>query len=136
MTQTTKFHLNQWSPEDYVRRTDFNADNAKVEAALAAAGNCRIVTGSYTGTGESGEGYPNTITFEGKPLLVFIVGDRSCYAMRGCDTADVCYGSAGNTLNLTWGENTLSWYSTNNYYTQLNISGKVYRYIALMDMTE
>ena len=38
MTQPTNFHLNQWSPEDYVRRTDFNADNAKVEAALAAAG--------------------------------------------------------------------------------------------------
>ena len=136
MTQTTNFHLNQWSPEDYVRRTDFNADNAKIDAALAAAGNCRIVTGSYTGTGKYDQYNPNTLTFDGKPLLVFIVGDRSCYAMRGCDTADVCYGSSGSTIDLTWGENTLSWYNTNNFYAQMNISGRVYRYIALMDMTE
>ena len=135
MTQTPNFQLNQWSPEDYVRRTDFNADNLKIDAALAAAGNCRIVTGSYTGTGESGEYHPNTITFEGKPLLVFIVGDRSCYAMRGCDTADVCYGSSGSRINLIWGENTLSWYSDSDY-TQMNISKKVYRYIALMNVTE
>ena len=135
MTQTPNFQLNQWSGDDYVRRTDFNADNAKIDAALAAAGNCRIVTGSYTGTGESGEYHPNTITFEGKPLLVFIVGDRSCYAMRGCDNADVCCGSTGSTVSLTWGENTLSWYS-DSVYTQMNISKKVYRYIALMDMAE
>ena len=41
--------------------TDFNADNAKIDTALAAlntavagAGNCRIATGSYVGTGEYG----------------------------------------------------------------------------------
>ena len=135
MTQTTKFHLNQWSPEDYVRRTDFNADNAKVEAALAAAGNCRIVTGSYTGTGKYDQNNPNTLTFQGKPLLVFIVGDRSCYAMRGCDTADVCYGSTGSSISLTWGENTLSWYGVD-ALNQLNVGQRVYCYIALMDTTE
>ena len=135
MTQTPNFHLNQWSPEDYVRRTDFNADNLKIDTALNQKGNCRIVTGSYTGTGESGEYHPNTITFEGKPLLVFLVGDRSCYAMRGCNTADVCYGSSGSRIDLTWGENTLSWYSDSDY-TQMNISKKVYRYIALMNVTE
>ena len=63
MTQTPNFQLNQWSPEDYVRRTDFNADNAKIDAALAAAGNCRIVTGSYTGTGTSGVNGQNTLTY-------------------------------------------------------------------------
>ena len=135
MTQTPKFHLNQWSPEDYVRRTDFNADNAKVDAALAAAGNCRIVTGSYTGTGKYDQYNPNTLTFDGKPLLVFIVGDRSCYAMRGCDTADVCYGSTGSSVSLTWGENTLSWYGVD-ALNQLNVGQRVYRYIALMDTTE
>ena len=135
MTQTPNFQLNQWSPEDYVRRTDFNADNAKIDAALAAAGNCRIVTGSYTGTGEYDKYHHNTITFEGKPLLVFIVGDRSCYAMRGCDTADVCYGSTGSSISLTWGENTLSWYGVD-ALNQLNVGQRVYRYIALMDTTE
>ena len=34
MTQTPNFQLNQWSGTDYVRRTDFNADNAKIDTAL------------------------------------------------------------------------------------------------------
>ena len=33
--QTTNYQLNQWEPTDQVLRTDFNADNAKVDAALA-----------------------------------------------------------------------------------------------------
>ena len=33
--QTTNYQLNQWEPTDQVLRTDFNADNAKIDAALA-----------------------------------------------------------------------------------------------------
>ena len=33
---TEKYELNQWLPTDPVIRTDFNADNAKIEAALLA----------------------------------------------------------------------------------------------------
>ena len=33
--QTTNYHLNQWEPTDQVLRTDFNADNAKLDTALA-----------------------------------------------------------------------------------------------------
>lgn len=33
--QTTNYQLNQWQPTDAVQRVDFNADNAKVDAALA-----------------------------------------------------------------------------------------------------
>ena len=32
---TTNYQLNQWEPTDQVLRTDFNADNAKLDAALA-----------------------------------------------------------------------------------------------------
>ena len=31
---TTNYQLNQWEPTDQVLRTDFNADNAKLDAAL------------------------------------------------------------------------------------------------------
>ena len=31
---TTNYQLNQWEPNDQVLRTDFNADNAKLDAAL------------------------------------------------------------------------------------------------------
>ena len=33
---TTNYQLNQWEPTDPVLRTDFNADNAKIETALAS----------------------------------------------------------------------------------------------------
>ena len=32
--QTTNYQLNQWEPTDAVQRVDFNADNAKMDAAL------------------------------------------------------------------------------------------------------
>ena len=35
MQQTTHYQLNQWEPEDRILRTDFNSDNARVDAALA-----------------------------------------------------------------------------------------------------
>ena len=33
---TEHFSLNQWLPDDQVKRTDFNEDNAKLDAALDA----------------------------------------------------------------------------------------------------
>ncbi len=33
--QTANYQLNQWEPTDQVLRTDFNADNAKLDAAIA-----------------------------------------------------------------------------------------------------
>ena len=98
--QTTNYELNQWLSADQVLRTDFNADNAKLDAALAdleadvsekasqtaldalsstvaghtaaiaALGNCQIVFGTYTGTGTAGSAAPNTLTFSHKPVLV------------------------------------------------------------------
>ena len=36
MTKTEHYQLNQWDAADPVRREDFNADNAKLDAGLAA----------------------------------------------------------------------------------------------------
>ena len=52
MEQTSKYGLSQWDAADRILREDFNADNAKIEAALANAGNCKVATGSYVGTGK------------------------------------------------------------------------------------
>ena len=42
MTDTQHYQLNQWAADDQVLRTDFNADNAKIDAALAQKGNCQF----------------------------------------------------------------------------------------------
>ena len=57
MNQTSNYQLNQWDAADRILREDFNADNAKIETALAGmaaaqnelaaqianCGNCKIV---------------------------------------------------------------------------------------------
>ena len=52
--QTTNYQLNQWQSTDQVQRTDFNADNAKIDAALSALDSAmvKIFTGTYVGDGE------------------------------------------------------------------------------------
>lgn len=47
--QTTNYGLNQWAAEDKVIRTEFNEDNAKIDAALSTMP--KFITGSYVGTG-------------------------------------------------------------------------------------
>ena len=41
--QTTNYQLNQWEPTDQVQRTDFNADNAKIDATLAVLGHAQVL---------------------------------------------------------------------------------------------
>ncbi len=55
---TANYQLHQWEPADFFLRTDFNADFAKLDAALAGkagladlAEKLGAVTGSYTGDG-------------------------------------------------------------------------------------
>ena len=42
MEQTSIYNLNQWVEDDRILREDFNADNAKIEAALAAVSGERV----------------------------------------------------------------------------------------------
>ena len=70
MEQTNNYGLSQWDAEDRILREDFNADNAKIEAALAAG--VKIATGSYTGDGTYGSDHPNTLTFPFTPKVVFL----------------------------------------------------------------
>lgn len=94
----------------------------------------KIAAGSYVGTGTYGQSNPNTLEFDAPPLMVFVVGDRSFFAIQGNPTANVIYGGSGGTLSLIWSGNSLSWYvyAEPDAYNQLNIEGKAYYYIALL----
>ena len=144
MTQTPNFQLNQWSPEDYVRRTDFNADNAKIDAALAAAGNCRIVTGSYTGTGKYGYANKNSLTLPFSPVLLLISGGSNGFAvipMEG-ENGAAYFGTTKATWKVTRDGNTISWHMSSGDNSngstwsasaegQMNTSNTTYYYTAL-----
>ena len=129
MEQTNNYGLSQWDAEDRILREDFNADNAKIEAALAACGNCRIVQGSYVGKGTNGPNNAMTLSFDGKPMVLFVSGLLSMTALRGA-----AYGTTNNVAITitTWRENSVSWYSDQSADIQMNSSGKTYQYIALI----
>ena len=101
--QTANYDLNQWLSTDQVLRTDFNADNAKLDAALAekadqsaldalavskaeqsvvdalsaqVAAMPRIAAGTYVGTGTSDSSGPCRLDFTdslGRPPQLVVV---------------------------------------------------------------
>lgn len=93
----------------------------------------KIAAGSYVGTGTYGQSNPNTLEFDAPPLMVFVVGEGSFFAIQGSSEANVIYYGSGGALNLTWNGNSLSWYvyAEPTDYKQFNMEGKTYYYIAL-----
>ena len=141
---TEHYSLSQWEAEDKVLRTDFNEDNEKIDAALAAhaaglakltaaapkLGNCQVFYGSYRGTGTSGQSNPNSLTFDCRPVLVLIMGlnARTAFFVRNSDHAYVI--SSSSAVLVTWGGNTVSWYGRD-YESQMNRQSDTYYWVAL-----
>ena len=126
---TANFGLNQWAATDPVLREDFNEDNQKIEEAMAGFGNCRIVTGSYAGTGTYGVNSPNHLSFEHKPVFM-VVGDRYIF-LRPYTGASSVYNANYYSI-VTWGDKDITWYSTDSAAEQINESGKTHYYVALL----
>ena len=101
-----------------------------------------IETGSYVGTGTSGSGNPNTLTFGFEPKFVHI----QSYSIGNADGTGYGFafflsGTRGFTigpsssndlypLNAKFNKNILSWYQ-NNEYAQLNEKKVKYFFAAL-----
>ena len=152
LNQTTNYGLTQWEATDRILMEDFNRDNTKTDAALkenadsiaaletavAGRGNCRIVYGSYMGSGQAGQSSPCTLTFNGKPLAVFIMSQthssNTWFAflpmIRGAQWA-----AALSQCNVTWSDNAVSWYCVENS-TQSQFSAGTQYYIAFLAADE
>ena len=109
--KTANYQLNQWVGSDPVLMADFNADNQKIDAALAAIP--KIATGTYTGNGTA----PKTLTFPFPPKLLIVTRDASHYtnqriiALRGQSFAhntDYQASNMGYATMLTWSGNSVT----------------------------
>ena len=154
--QTTNYQLNQWEPTDQVLRTDFNADNAKIEGALAAhdseisaletqntaletamaaKGNCKLEYQTYTGNGASARAF----TFSGKPRLICIVGSDNYFllAAQGIPRS-VCYGGGGDEASsAVWSGSGVTLSNSNNReHFICNDPNKTYCVVAFVDAEE
>ena len=153
--QTPNYSLNQWERDDRVLMEDFNADNAKIDAALGAhtdmltahtaalakKGNCRIETRSYTGTGKNGDGVYVSIPFSAKPVAFIIIGPR-CLLVADCASGQNSfagyvhnpnYGSSfnGSATTITWSGNTANLQIFQGIQ-ELNTANYSYRVIAFL----
>ena len=152
--QTTNYQLSQWAKSDQVKMEDFNADNAKIDGALASQaealavltaaaphrGNCQIWTTTYKGTGNYtdnfGEDHPNSLTFPKKPLLVTIYepdGRSQMVIFPHDNTYTFTSGNRSLTMHITWSGNTVTWY-VDDVFLQMNWLNYTYVVIAFWPM--
>lgn len=113
--------------------------------ATADSGLCKIVTGSYIGTGGYGTNNKKSLTFSAPPKLLVVMpssntigGSQGGFiALRGISSSrggGIMDDVAGPQFQLyyTWEGNTVTWYSPNNEYSQQNNNGMTYYYFAIL----
>ena len=119
-----------------------------ISGTLAKLDISSIVVGTYDGNGNHGSASPNTIPFPGNPGklrgIYIYYGPDSTYVAGGFlwirNSTDATTDSSvwhvssnsiqGAPVAVTWADDSVSWYSNQDDFRQLNASGKTYRYIA------
>ena len=132
MKKTTNYQLNQWEKTDRIMMDDFNADNAKIEAALAAR-SCQFYTASYVGTGETSR----TVTFPRKLMAVAIVHSDHSHVLTWFRGSPYAFSKNGGSVfplraSFPQPDRSLSWEYGNVGYA-LNEKGVTYNIFALLD---
>lgn len=152
---TENYGLCQWEAMDQVLRTDFNEDNAKVDAALAdnasaikaeiearvsainnlsQTHNCSLTTMSYTGNGSTSR----VFNFTSCPMVVHIMGmEHWVCAIQGSAIGSGRYlsGGGGQRLNISWSGNSVTISSPNSDASYMcNWSGERYCLVALLQV--
>ena len=142
MQKTENYQLNQWDKTDRIQMEDFNADNAKIDAALSVVakqaamvskcGNCQIYYGSYVGKGTG----TNTLTFPKKPLFITIMGTNMwLVTVQGAPVSiSKNAGTGSGKSYATWSGNSVSLEDGSGYSNYpCNNEGETYYVVALMD---
>jgi len=163
MTHTTNYNLSQWDAADRILRTDFNADNAKIDAALrslsssvsgkasastvnslsqtvaqhttslAKKGNCLFYATSYTGKGTYGDANRCSLSFPHKPWVVFVTFSGSLMTMIQGAGGAPITESGASSNIVYWSGNSVQWFNTQNANWQMNRSQSKYFVVALLD---
>ena len=153
--QTPNYRLSQWERTDRVLMEDFNGDNAKIDAALAALkaqadsqqsavaqhgssiarlGNCAVSLTTYRGNGAN----TRTLSFSGYPMAVWIQEADSpvneLHMIRGAAYVAGIMGAA--TVSLAWTSRGVTWTYSKPDTVKMNDSNRQYTVVALLDMSK
>ena len=141
--QTPNYALNQWERDDRVLMEDFNADNAKIDAALAAqAGvlaahsemlsklsNCRVHLTSYTGNGICDLAHSPRVPLPAVPKILLVLNNYNMllHVPETGNYSTILSQSNGCFMGVSWDGTTavLEQY-TSNRSSLMNGSGKYY----------
>ena len=130
--KTEHYELNQWLATDQVLRTDFNTDNAKIDAALAERNGCFYVS-TYVGNGAA----TRTHTFPRKPVFIVIMANGCLmFLNRTSDKGHMIYNIlAQRTPTLTWsGTSVTVDIGTDSPIYAANTEGITYAVFAILEL--
>ncbi|MEY8420840.1 hypothetical protein AALA83_16405 [Oscillospiraceae bacterium 44-5] len=163
---TPNYQLCQWERTDKVMMEDFNADNAKIDAAIKAVdvktsgkadasalsslsqtvtgltttlnkkGNCRVELKSYTGTGTFGSDNPNMIYFTRKPLMVIFMSPGDGGFVIAFRDVTAAQYSNGYSVTVRWSGNSVGLWNGRSAGLQLNTEGANYYILGLLPADE
>ena len=156
---TANYDLCQWEATDQVLRTDFNQDNAKIDAALKSQadsvsglsgeidglaqsiaantsalngkGNCEVYTTTYTGTGLN----YHSVTLPGLPMFIMVSGGYHCLWGVRNSSFGLSFNQFGQGTDLSfgWGNQSVSWStSLNDDEFPCNMKNTTYYVLALL----
>lgn len=146
MQYTNQYQFNLIESGDHFSAEPLNENAETMEAALeelqsvvnaVASESAKIATGSYAGTDTYGKSKPMKLTFGFTPQVVLVL--RSTAALHSTYGASLMLIRPNATgcvdtnysVTVTWGEDSVSWYSTDNQVYQMNTSGWTYYYVAI-----
>ncbi len=142
--KTPHYNLSQWERDDRILMDDFNADNAKIDAALKSGadaraalqgalnqkGNCSIGVFTYNGTGKYGPDNPTRITFPRVPAAFIVFGPGAILIGRGgqsqaiIDSSGLVGGATyTSAATLTWSGASFTFYANSADRHQMNEKG-------------
>ena len=131
MQHTTQYQFNLMEGTDKFLPGPLNENMEKVEAALSKQ--LQLVLGTYSGTGRYVSTNPNSLTFDFTPYLLIISADGGYHAVwfRGM-TSGMTNNSNTYGSSITWEDKTVTWFtSAGSAAYQLNLSDRIYRYLAV-----
>ena len=130
---TQNYNLSQWVKSDKILMDDFNADNARLDAALkahdaalATKGNVQMAIYTYKGNGLCGKENPCHIPFtDGEPTLILVIGagegSKRLILYKDVEQS----GVSNSTVYVNWSKSGVSWYTNAYPGNQLN-EGRIY----------
>ena len=131
LQQTTNYQLSQWAAEDRILRTDFNSDNAKIDAALKSQATSLTTLSNNLSTISQRAGaqaYPNTSVVQDMEILSISMAGIDWSTWKAVHVDIYPYTPGGGTFRMEInGDSTLGYLGSGSGNVTLDSSSRKLR---------